>query len=91
MKIALNRSNPRFWFLYFAGHFSFLLVILFLVRWLWSLIVQEQLVLDLGEMAFESLVYAFLITTVKIIRYIISKKQYEKNPVDRRKNRMFRE
>ena len=91
MKIALNRSSPRFWMLYFVIHFSFLLVILIVVRWLWAQIIHADYVFDFGEMAFESGCYAVVITIARFIRYYIGKKRYEKNPVDRRKNNLFRE
>ncbi|MBR5370747.1 MAG: hypothetical protein IK130_00885 [Oscillospiraceae bacterium] len=91
MKIALSRSKPSFWMLYFAVHFSFLMIVLFIVRWLWALINHNDYMFDLAEMAFESAVYALLITVFKIIRYIIGKKRYEKNPQDRRRNNLFRE
>ena len=91
MKIALNRSSIGFWGLYFAVHFSFLLIILGVVRMIWSKLNHGIFVFDLAEMAFESLIYAITITVVKFIRYYISKKRYEKNPVDRRKNNLFRE
>ena len=91
MKIALSRSKPGFWALYFAVHFSLLMAIQFVVRWLWALINHHNYTLDLGEMAFESAVYAVVITVFKIIRYIIGKKRYEKNPQDRRRNNLFRE
>lgn len=90
MKIALSRSKPGFWLMYCFVHFSFLLVILFATRWLWTKIAHEG-VMDYAELAFESLVYAVLLTIVKFIRYYIGKKRYEKNPVDRRKNNLFRE
>ena len=91
MKIVLRRSDPRFWMLYFAVHFSFLLVVLFIFRWLWIKLTHASMPLDLAEMAFESLCYAILLTISKYIGYRISKRQYEKNPVDRRKNNLFRE
>ena len=91
MKIALKRSSPTFWLFYFMIHFSFLLVVLFFVRILWFRIIHETYRLDFGEIAFESVFYAFFITLIKWIRYVIGKKRYEKNPVDRRKNNLFRE
>ena len=91
MKIALSRSKPGFWALYFAVHFCFLMLILLVFRYLWAVINSYDYVLDLGEMAFESACYAVIITVVKIIRYIIGKKRYEKNPQDRRRNNLFRE
>ena len=91
MKIALSRSKPGFWALYFAVHFSLLLAVLIVVRWLWTIIANPQVSFDFGEMAFESAVYALIITVFKIIRYIIGKKRYEKNPQDRRRNNLFRE
>lgn len=91
MKIAIERSQPGFWVLYFLVHFFFLLAVLFFVRWLWALMNHMEYHTDFGEMIFESLVYAVAITTFRLIRFIISKKRYEKNPVDRRKNNLFRE
>lgn len=91
MKITLRRSEPGFWLLYFAVHFSFLLVVLFVFRWLWLNITKHSAALDLAELAFESFCYAILITIGKYIGYRIGKKRYEKNPVDRRKNNLFRE
>lgn len=91
MKIALNRSTPGFWLLYFLVNFCFFMIILFCVRWLWFQLNHEAYHLELGEMAFESLFYAVIITVTKLIRYHIGKKRYEKNPVDRRKNNLFRE
>ena len=91
MKIALNRSSVGFWMLYLIFHFSFFLVLLFLVRWIWSCIVHSAYVIDFPEMAFEACAYAIAITVVRFIRYYIGKKRYEKNPVDRRKNNLFRE
>ena len=90
MKIALNRSAPGFWALYFAVHFSFLLILLFLIRWLWAVLSQQIYVIELAEMSFEALIYAISITIIKFIRYYIGKKRYEKNPVDRRRNDFFR-
>jgi hypothetical protein len=60
-------------------------------RWIWCQIAHQVYTLDLAEIAFESFSYAVLISIGKYIRYRISKKQYEKNPVDRRKNNAFRE
>lgn len=77
--------------LYFAIHFSFLIIVLFVFRWLWFLMNNKAYTLDLAEIAFESFCYAVLITIGRYIRYCIGKKQYEKNPVDRRKNNAFRE
>ena len=91
MKITLRRSEPSFWLLYFAVHFSFLLIVLFVFRWLWIKMTNSSMPLDLAEMAFESVCYAILITISKYIGYCIGKKRYEKNPVDRRKNNLFRE
>jgi hypothetical protein len=91
MKIVLRRDSWRFWFLYFFIHFSFLLIVLFVFRWLWVLMHGRDFIFDIAETAFESFCYSVLLTLSKYIRYRISKKQYEKNPVDRRKNNMFRE
>ena len=91
MKITLRRSGPIFWLLYFAVHFSFLMVVLFVFRWLWIRMTHANMPLDFAEMAFESVCYAILITISKYIGYCIGKKKYEKNPVDRRKNNLFRE
>jgi len=91
MKIALSRSNPGFWVLYCLVHFSFLLIVLFVTRWLWIKIASSGVGIDFAEMAFESFCYAVLLTIFKFIRYYIGKKRYEKNPVDRRKNNLFRE
>ena len=91
MKIAFNRSSPKFWLLYLSVYISFLLILLFLVRWIWSLITKQVYVFDLPEMAFEACVFSISITIVRFIRYYIGKKRYEKNPVDRRKNNLFRE
>ena len=91
MKIALSRSAPSFWMLYFAIHFSFLMVVLYVFRWIWCQITHQTYSLDLAEMAFESLCYAVLITIGRYLRYFIGKRKYEKNPVDRRKNNTFRE
>ena len=90
MKITFDRNLPGFWTLYFILHFCFLMALLVCVRLIWSHI-RTDYVFDLAEAAFESLIYAVCITVFKVIRYRISKKQYEKNPVDRRKNRRFRE
>ena len=91
MKITFDRSDPIFWVLYFLLHFCFLLAVLFFVRWLWSLLMTDSYRIDLGEMTFESIIYAIAMTVARIIRYRIGKKRYEKNPVDRRKNNLFRE
>ena len=91
MKIALDRSSPRFWMLYFGGQFSLLLIVLVLVRLLWTRVIHGSNIFDFAELAFESLVYSIIITVVKFTRYYIGKKRYEKNPVDRRKNNFFRE
>ena len=91
MKITVNRSSPRFWLLYFAVHFSFLLVILFVFRLLWSKATGRTDTFQIGEIAFESLVYAVLITIVKGIQYHISRKHYEKDPTDRCRYNAFRE
>lgn len=91
MKIAISRSSIRFWALYFLLHFCFLMMVLFIFRRIWAGIVGRAYVLDLAEMAFESCCYAVLITLVKFISYRIGKRRYEKNPVDRRKNNLFRE
>ena len=91
MKITLKRSEPGFWALYFAVHFSFLLIVLFVFRLIWLNITKHSTSLDLAELAFESLCYAVLLTVGKYIGYRIGKARYEKNPVDRRKNNLFRE
>ena len=91
MKIAVSRSNPGFWMLYLLLHFSLLLVVLFVTRWLWAELNHGVYSMDFAEMAFESVCYAVIITTIKFVRYYIGKKRYEKNPVDRRKNNLFRE
>ncbi|MBQ3939570.1 MAG: hypothetical protein II723_00520 [Oscillospiraceae bacterium] len=91
MKIAISRASLRFWALYLLLHFCFLLMILFIFRWVWAEIVGKHYVMDPAEMAFESACYAVLITLIRFIRYYIGKKRYEKNPVDRRKNNLFRE
>lgn len=91
MKIAISRSSFRFWALYLLLHFCFLLVVLFIFRRLWAELNGKAYVMDLAEMAFESACYAVLITLAKFIGYVIGKKRYEKNPVDRRKNNLFRE
>lgn len=91
MKIALNRSDPRFWLLYFFFHFSLLLFSLIIFKWLWSEICSLTYALDLGEACFIAACYAVILTVSKIILYRISQKQYEKNPVDRRRNNLFRE
>ena len=91
MKIAVSRSSWRFWALYLLLHFCFLMMVLFIFRQLWAKIVSRAYVLDFEEMAFESGCYAILITLVKFISYRIGKRRYEKNPVDRRKNNLFRE
>ena len=91
MKIAVSRSSCRYWALYLLLHFCFLMMVLFIFRQLWSKIVSRAYVLDLAEMDFESGFYAILITLVKYISYRIGKRRYEKNPVYRRKNNLFRE
>ena len=91
MKIAVNRSSPGFWPIYIGLCFSFMLIVIFLVRHLWVLISHGHNVIDLPEIAFESAVYALIVTVSRLIRYIIGKKRYEKNPVDRRKNNLFRD
>ncbi|MCQ2416880.1 MAG: hypothetical protein MJ071_03600 [Oscillospiraceae bacterium] len=91
MKISINRSSIGFWMLYFLMHFSILLVVLVFFRWLWIMIVQPTYTLDFAEMAFESACYSLIVSIFKYISYYIGKKRYEKNPVDRRKNNMFRE
>lgn len=91
MKIALNRSDPRFWLLYFFFHFSLLLFSLIIFKWLWSEICSHAYALDLGEACFIAVCYAVILTISKIILYRIGKKRYEKNPVDRRRNNLFRE
>ena len=91
MKVALDRSGFGFWFLYCAVHFSLLMVIMFVFRWLWSQITDQPYHLELAEMAFESLCYAVVITVAKCIQYYIGRKRYKQNPVDRRKNNFLRE
>ena len=91
MKIALNRSSPRFWLLYLVVQFCFLLILLFFIRWLWAVINGKSYVIDFAEISFEAGIYADTITLIKLIRYYIGKKRWEKNPVDRRRNHMFRE
>lgn len=90
MKIAFSRSSPRFWLLYFSLHFCFFMILVLLVRLLWTH-VRDTYVIDFAEAAFEALIYALCITCFKLIRYRISQKQYKKNPVDRRRNNLFRE
>ena len=91
MKIALNRSSLGFWMLYFALQFSFLLIVLFIFRWLWFSMNGNPEMPDWAELAFESASYALLISIAKYIRYRIGKARYAKNPVDRRRNNLFRE
>lgn len=91
MKIAFDRSAPGFWMLYFLTHFVSLLAVLMLVHWLWLMMNEEPYRMDLGEKVFESVVYSLAMTIIRFIRHQISRKQYEKNPVDRRKNNLFRE
>lgn len=73
MKIQLNRAEPEFWGLYLLAHFSFLLVVLFAVRWVWSLMVGRPEMPDLAELTFECSCYAVLITFAKHVRYRIGK------------------
>ena len=87
MRIAINRSQPGFWAIYFVLHFLFLFFVLLFVRFLWALSSNVDFNPNYAELLFECLVYAVVITTVRIIRYIIGKKRYEKNPVDRRRSR----
>ncbi len=82
MSIPVNRSAPRFWLLYFAVHFSFLLVILFVFRLLWSKATGHTDTFQIGEIAFESLVYAVLITAVKGIQNHIVTKRRKKETAD---------
>ena len=91
MKIALNRSSWRFWLLYFFLHFSLLLIVLLFFKWLWSTMNSKPVAIDLGEVFFESVCYSALLSIGKFISYRIGKKRYEKNPVDRRRNNLFRE
>ena len=91
MKITLNRSDGRFWLLYFFLHFSLLLFSLLIFKWIWSEICNLTYALDLGEACFIAACYAVILTVCKYIYYRISQKQYQKNPVDRRRNNLFRE
>ena len=91
MKIALDRSSWRFWLFYFLLHFSLLLIVLLLFKWLWMTMHSRSYAMDLGEVCFESACYALILSICKFISYRIGKKRYEKNPVDRRRNNLFRE
>ncbi len=91
MKIALNRSDGRFWLLYFFLHFSLMIFSLVIFKWIWSRICSRSYAIDLGEAFFIAACYALILTISKIIIYRIGKKRYEKNPVDRRRNNLFRE
>lgn len=52
---------------------------------------SKPVAIDLGEVFFESVCYSALLSIGKFISYRIGKKRYEKNPVDRRRNNLFRE
>ncbi len=77
--------------MYFLLHFSLLLMILFGFRFFWITHVRQNEAMDFACLACEAAVYALLVTAAKCIRFFIGKKRYEKNPVDRRKNTLFRE
>ena len=91
MKIAFNRSDWRFWLLYFFLHFGLLTFSLIIFKWIWSQIFSKAYAIDLGEACFIAAAYSLLLTVSKMIIYRIGKKRYEKNPVDRRRNNLFRE
>ena len=91
MKIALNRSDWRFWLLYFFLHFSLMLFSLVIFKWIWSQICSRSYAIDLGEACFIAVCYTTILTICKFILYRIGKRRYEKNPVDRRRNNLFRE
>ncbi|MBP0972084.1 MAG: hypothetical protein IKX57_03035 [Oscillospiraceae bacterium] len=91
MKIALNRSDWRFWLLYCILHFGLLAFSLIIFKWLWAQLNSRTCVIDLSEVCFIAAAYALILTFSRLIIYRIGKKRYEKNPVDRRRNNLFRE
>ena len=91
MKIALNRSDWRFWLLYCILHFGLLSFSLIIFKWLWAQLNSRTCVIDLSEVCFIAAAYALILTVSRLIIYRIGKKRYEKNPVDRRRNNLFRE
>ena len=91
MKIAVDRSTPGFWVIYFMVHFCLFMIIQFVIHLLWTALTSEPYLNELAKMAFESFCYSITLTLIRLVRYHIGRRRYQKNPVDRRKNNLFRE